>query len=215
MATQRTTPLALLVCCHHNPTCNQAELGVMQVAGSVLCAFLLACCHALLLAPAAANDTTPRAASFNPSIDRLWPRLAPDPHASHASVIAILSSRQLIQSRFRHVCGARKPAPPNVPDLPEACLTLQGACHRVFRSSLTGIAGCFTRPQLAALQHCAGPEGITYLTRDGQVRSGFGPHCSLRPGRQLTASAACAVCRSRKQRARRTRTGGRIEHPPT
>lgn len=148
----------------------------MQVAGSVLCAFLLACCHTLLLA-AAANDSTAPAASYkestgNPSIDRLWPRLVPDPHASHASIIAILSSRQLIQSRFRHVCGVRKSsAPTHVPELPEACWSLQGSCHRVFRSSLTGIAGRFTRPQLAALQDCAGAEGITYLTRDGQVRS--------------------------------------------
>lgn len=168
----------------------------MHVAGSVLCAFLLACTHALLLA-ATANDTTPRAASprnltGNPSIDRLWPRLAPDPHASHASVIAILSSRQLIQSRFQHVCGARTSAPPNVPELPEACWSLQRACHRVFRSSLTGIAGHFTRPQLAALQHCAGTEGITYLTRDGQVRSGW-PHCSAAASAAHRQRCLCCV----------------------
>jgi hypothetical protein len=33
-----------------------------------------------------------------------------------------------------------------------------------------GLAGRFTRQQLAALYECAGPEGIVQLTQDNQVR---------------------------------------------
>lgn len=74
--------------------------------------------------------------------DPLWARLVSDSDQPYASIIATISSRKLIQARFRHVCGQPKGSTisTSVIDVPDVCWRLQGACHRVFKSSILGVS---------------------------------------------------------------------------
>jgi hypothetical protein len=88
----------------------------------------------------AAGHSNPVYKGVDTPTDALWARLVSDSDQQHASIVAIVSSRKLIQARFRHVCGQLPGyiVRTIVLDLPDACWSLQGACHRVFRSSITG-----------------------------------------------------------------------------
>ncbi|WIA17834.1 hypothetical protein OEZ85_009340 [Tetradesmus obliquus] len=44
-----------------------------------------------------------------------------------------------------------------------------GSCRHLYRHAFSGLSGRFNRQQFAALQQCAGPDGIHYMERDGAV----------------------------------------------
>ena len=60
----------------------------------------------------------------------------------------VLKAKELVASRFKHVCGgsttvkkdytADSTASIDIAGLPHSCQRLQGACHRVFSSTLAG-----------------------------------------------------------------------------
>jgi hypothetical protein len=111
-------------------------------------------------APAiAAGQGRPELKGSDTTTDALWARLVSDPDQPYASIIATVSSRKLVQARFRHVCGHLPAlvARTSVLDVPDVCWSLRGACHRVFKSSITGA--------LVSCPHLGGTTAIVEISR--------------------------------------------------
>jgi hypothetical protein len=97
--------------------------------------------HAACAAP---QPTTPQHSNSSVHQDALWSRLASengdDDH--RAPIIAVLNSKKLLMTRFRHVCTQQASEPSNTntkgPDVPVECWRLKAACKRIFVSSIVG-----------------------------------------------------------------------------
>lgn len=76
--------------------------------------------------------------------DALWSRLVASSNQRAAAVIAVLARPELVRTRFRHICRSQQQLQADsssaVMEVPAACWLLQGACHCVFKSSITGTA---------------------------------------------------------------------------
>lgn len=76
--------------------------------------------------------------------DPLWSRLASKngDDDDRAPIIAVLNSKKLLMTRFRHVCTQQASKSSSTgakaPDVPVECWRLKAACNRVFVSSIVG-----------------------------------------------------------------------------
>lgn len=95
--------------------------------------------HAARAAPRASNQT--KAYKTTLQHDALWSRLAHDGE-DRASIIAVLNSKKLLMTRFRHVCGTHQTNNPAAKSagVPAECWRLKGAC-RLFEKAIIGEQG--------------------------------------------------------------------------
>jgi hypothetical protein len=93
---------------------------------------------------AAPHATKPQHSKSNGDLDALWrignPANGDDDH--RAPIIAVLNSKKLLMTRFRHVCTEQasksSKTGAKAPDVPMECWRLKAACNRFFVSSIVG-----------------------------------------------------------------------------